>query len=374
LRILTLHSRYLSGSVSGENRVVEDETSLFWEAGHQVRLWDPVPEGTTGVRLLRAGVGTIWSRRAVMTVRQLIEGLQPDIVHCHNLFPELSPAVLRTASSYAVPVVMTLHNYRSLCLPATFVRDGRICEDCLGRYPWPGVVHACYRGSTAGSAALAGSLSFHRTVRTFDRATMFVAVGEFVRRKHIEAGWPADRIHVKSNFAWPSKPREGPGEYFLVLGRLSPERAWPARPGSRCRASPRGWRRTTSGGAEGEHVVAGRRIPGRSPGGVGSIVRQIERCWFLRLLRRTARGIPKRMRRASRSSQRPRRTPDVVEDNASGVGARRAPRWAEAADRLLDDAESQPWGRVPGARHPYHPRWVSRVSIGCARARASVGR
>jgi hypothetical protein len=47
-------------------------------------------------------------------------------------------------------VVMTLHNYRFLCLPAMFIRDGRICEDCLGRTPWPGVLHACYRGSTVG--------------------------------------------------------------------------------------------------------------------------------------------------------------------------------------------------------------------------------
>ena len=64
----------------------------------------------------------------------------------------------------------------------------------------------------------------HRTLGSFDRPTLYVAVSEFVKRKYVEAGWSADRISVKSNFAWPSRRREGPGEYFLYLGRLSPEK------------------------------------------------------------------------------------------------------------------------------------------------------
>jgi len=33
LRVLVVHSRYLSGPSSGENRVVEDEARLLQEAG-----------------------------------------------------------------------------------------------------------------------------------------------------------------------------------------------------------------------------------------------------------------------------------------------------------------------------------------------------
>src|ERR671937_443993 len=43
LRILILHSRYLSGQMSGENRVVEDEERLLQTAGHDVRTWTPAP-------------------------------------------------------------------------------------------------------------------------------------------------------------------------------------------------------------------------------------------------------------------------------------------------------------------------------------------
>jgi glycosyltransferase involved in cell wall biosynthesis len=224
VRILILHSRYLSGAVSGENRVVDDEARLLVEGGHQVDVWDPAPANRRGLRLAGTAARAIWSTEATARVRALIRRTKAEIVHCHNLFPQLSPAVLRAAGDERPAVVMTLHNYRLLCLPATFIRDGRVCEDCLGRKPWPGVLHACYRDSTLGSAALAASLSLHDAFNTFDRVTKYLAVSEFVRRKYVEAGWPHDRIEVKSNFAWENPRREGPGRYFLYLGRLSPEK------------------------------------------------------------------------------------------------------------------------------------------------------
>jgi glycosyltransferase involved in cell wall biosynthesis len=220
MRVLVLHSRYLSGTSSGENRVVEDEVELLRSAGHEVRLWAPSP-GDAGASRLRLGVRTMWSRPAVREVERLAAELHPDVVHVHNLYPMLSPAVLRTT---AAPLVITLHNYRLLCLPATFLRDDRACEDCLGVLPWRGVVHRCYRGSGAGSAALAASLGVHRRAGTFRHVAAFLAVSEFVRDKHVEAGMDAARIRVKPNFVAPMPRRKGPGGDFLYLGRLSSEK------------------------------------------------------------------------------------------------------------------------------------------------------
>src|SRR6266542_5678779 len=224
LRILVLHSRYLSGDASGENRVVQDETKLLSEAGHLVRVWQPAPERSAGLGLLATGIGAVWSRTAAAEVRRIMQEFGPDVVHCHNLLPSFSPAVIRVAHSEGSAVVMTLHNYRLMCLPSTFLRDGHVCEDCLGHVPWRGVIYRCYRDSALGSAALATSLSLHRMLHTFDRITLYLAVSKFVRDKYIEAGFPSDRVRVKSNFAWRAARREGPGDYFLFLGRLSPEK------------------------------------------------------------------------------------------------------------------------------------------------------
>jgi glycosyltransferase involved in cell wall biosynthesis len=225
VRILILHSRYLSGGMSGENRVVEDEIRLLRDAGHEVTAWTPSLATKTGPAALAAtGMRVVWSKRAVARVRQLIRKNRVDVMHVHNLFPNLSPSVLQAAADEGVGIVVTLHNYRLLCLPATLLRDGHPCEDCLARVPWPGVLHSCYRNSSAASAALATSLTLHRALGTFRRVSLYLAVSEFVREKHIKGGFSPETIRVKPNFAWPKQRRVGPGRYFLYLGRLSTEK------------------------------------------------------------------------------------------------------------------------------------------------------
>ncbi|MDP9233048.1 MAG: glycosyltransferase, partial [Actinomycetota bacterium] len=211
MRVLLLHSRYLSGPASGENRVLEDETRLLREAGHDVGVWAPEPEVGGSVATARAGASAIWSRGAARHVRDLVRRRRIDVVHVHNLFPTLSPAVLRAARAAGAAVVVTLHNYRLMCLPANFLRDGRPCEDCLGRFPWPGVVHRCYRGSALGSATLAASLGVHRRAGTFDAVSRFLAVSEFVRVKHVQGGIDPERIRIKPNFTRPTERRTGAG-------------------------------------------------------------------------------------------------------------------------------------------------------------------
>lgn len=217
MRVAILHSRYLSGDISGENRVVDDEAALLEEAGHDVVTFTPTARVDDG----RFGLAreAIWSS-AARHVRGLVASFRPDVVHVHSLYPSLSPAVLRVDA----PVVMSLHNARLLCLPATLLRSGAYCDDCLGRVPWRGVLHACYRESRAASGVLATSLTVHRVVRSFDRIAFFLAASEYVRDRHIEAGFAPSRFRIKPYFVRPGIRRAGPGGPFVVLGRLTREK------------------------------------------------------------------------------------------------------------------------------------------------------
>jgi glycosyltransferase involved in cell wall biosynthesis len=351
VRILILHSRYLSGAASGENRVVDDEARLLTDGGHRVDVWDPAPNSAHGLRLMGTAARAIWSTKATARVRGLIRRSKAEIVHCHNLFPLLSPAVLRAASGEAAAVVMTLHNYRLLCLPATFIRDGRVCEDCLGRPPWPGVLHACYRGSTLGSATLATSLSLHNAFNTFDRVTKYLAVSGFVRRKYLEAGWPADRIEVKSNFAWQNPKREGPGRYFLYLGRLSPEKG--------VATLLAAWRRSSARllvvGDGPAHQALRRGAPANvefrptvSPAEVPALIREarallLPSLWYEAqprvILEAYAAGVPVL---ASDMGALPEA---VSPDSGLLVAPGDADAWSDAVERLLDDRESERLGQ-----------------------------
>ena len=221
MRILILHSRYVSAPISGENRVVDEEVDLLRRAGHDVQLLSPSPDDLSSVALAARTLGSVGVRRAVYD-RVRSDGI--EIVHCHNLYPALGAGVLTAASEAGAAVVITLHNYRFMCIASTFLRDGRVCQDCLGRPRWPGVVHACYRGSRAESALLSSALAIARARGTLGSAHRLLAVSSFVREKYIEAGFPGERILVRPNAVPAQERRRGPGEYFLVLSRLSVEK------------------------------------------------------------------------------------------------------------------------------------------------------
>jgi glycosyltransferase involved in cell wall biosynthesis len=230
LRILIIHNRYRIAG--GEDRVVEAEARLLRERGHEVlvhtRSNEELESGSV-VGRTAAALRAVWSRAAVREVLARVRDFRPDVAHVHNVFHVISPAVYRALARSGVPVVQTLHNYRLLCPGALFLRDGRVCEDCLGRFfAWPGVVHRCYRGSLGASLGVAGSVAAHRLLGTWERAvSLYIALTQFARSKFIAAGFPPERVVVKPNFVYPpasERVRRGPGDFFLYMGRLSPEK------------------------------------------------------------------------------------------------------------------------------------------------------
>ena len=223
-RVLVLHSTYTSGWVSGENSVVQAEVDLLRSDGYEVDLYAPTPDVTGTSGRARLAASAVVGGDSLRQVRSLISDRRPDLVHLHNLFPMFSPNVIRAVSELGIPSVMTLHNYRLMCLPATFLRDGKVCTLCQGKNPWRGVVYKCYRGSASASAVLGSSLTVHRAIGTWDKVTRFAAISDFLKNEYVTGGLDAERISVKRHFTWPTERRTGPGETFLFLGRLSEEK------------------------------------------------------------------------------------------------------------------------------------------------------
>jgi glycosyltransferase involved in cell wall biosynthesis len=223
MRILKLHTHYQQPG--GEDGVFGAEVALLRDKGHTVVPLTFHNKQLEDVPLLWRAAVTLWNREAYARVREAIRLHRPDILHVHNTFPLASPAVIHAAKAERVPVVMTLHNYRLLCVNALFFRRGRVCEDCLGRIPWRGVLHGCYRDSRPASAVVAAMLTLNRALGTWNMVDRFIALTEFARQKFIEGGFPPEKISVKPNFVHPDPgPGEGRGGYALFVGRLSPEK------------------------------------------------------------------------------------------------------------------------------------------------------
>jgi glycosyltransferase involved in cell wall biosynthesis len=221
LKVLLVHNFYQQPG--GEDQVFEAEGALLERHGHQVVRYTVHNDEIRDLKGTRLAAATLWNRRTYREVIDLLRGERPRIMHVDNTFPLVSPSVYYAASAEGVPVVQTLHNYRLLCPMAEFFRDGRVCEDCFGRVPWPGVLHACYRGSRLASGTVATMLVAHRVLKTWEKkVSAYIALTEFSRRKFIEGGLPAQKTVVKPNFIHPDPGvGKGAGGYALFVGRLA---------------------------------------------------------------------------------------------------------------------------------------------------------
>jgi len=225
MRVLMVHCRYQVRG--GEDECYEAEQRLLRAGGVEVDTYEDDNHRVERLGRLRTALGTVWSQSAYRAIRARLRDRHYDVVHVHNFFPLISPAVYYAAKAEGCAVVQTLHNYRIGCPAAIFFRDGRVCEACLGKaVPWPGVLHGCYHGSRAGTAAIAAMVAGHRLLGTWrTKVDVYIALNEFMRKKAIAGGLPAARIVVKPNFVGDDPGvGDGRGGFALFTARLNPEK------------------------------------------------------------------------------------------------------------------------------------------------------
>lgn len=223
MRILFVHNAYQHRG--GEDSVVEAEIALLQSRGQTVETYSRSNDDVSSLSSLALAGQTLWSGRTTHDLADRVRQFQPDVIHVHNTFPLISPSLYWAAARAGVPVVQTLHNFRLMCLNALFLREGKVCEDCMGHVPWRGIARGCYRGSPAASTALAGMLILHRGLGTYrDKVARYIALNAFCRGKFIEGGLPADRVAVKPNFVDFDAPEPAFRAGLLFVGRLSVEK------------------------------------------------------------------------------------------------------------------------------------------------------
>jgi glycosyltransferase involved in cell wall biosynthesis len=225
MNVLLVHNYYQQPG--GEDRVFRQEGALLESKGHHVVRYEVHNDEIRSTDGLRLALNTIWNPSSSAHVRRMIRQEHIDVMHVHNTFPLISPAIYYAARAEGVAVVQTLHNYRLLCPAATLFREGHPCEDCVGKaLPWPGVVRACYRNDRRATGVTASMLFAHRMLRTWTRTVdRYIALTEFARGKFIEANLPADKLRIKPNFVHPD-PGLGAGDAgcAMYVGRLSEEK------------------------------------------------------------------------------------------------------------------------------------------------------
>jgi glycosyltransferase involved in cell wall biosynthesis len=224
--VLVVHNRYQQAG--GEDAVVRAEIELLRRHGHRVIRYvrdNAEIELMSTWRKASLLATSTWKQQAYRELRSLIRTERPDVVHCHNLVPLISPAAYYACKAEGVPVVQSLHNFRLCCPAGTFFQNGAACHDCGGELG-QAVLRGCYRKSRVQTAAVTTMLGAHRAVGTFERVVdAYSAPSEFCADQVAQGGIPKEKITVRPNFL-PSDAgvRTSSDDYVLYVGRLCEEK------------------------------------------------------------------------------------------------------------------------------------------------------
>jgi glycosyltransferase involved in cell wall biosynthesis len=168
----------------------------------------------------------LYSLEARRNMASLLVETRPDVCHVHNIYSQISPSILHTLRDRQVPVLMTVHDYHLVSPQYSLWAEG--CGPDWSRVGLVrGTLSRFHKHSYVASFAQVAAYKFHRWLRIYERfVDRFQTPSEFMRRRMIAGGFPAEKIETNHHGIDPSsiRPRSDHDGYFLYAGRLVPEK------------------------------------------------------------------------------------------------------------------------------------------------------
>lgn len=182
--------------------------------------------GQGALARLRSAFNLIHSPEAVQKMGALIDKERPDIVHCHNIYHQLTPSIITAAKRRGVPVVLTLHDYKTVCPVYLRLRQGRVCSDCLNMEFANVLKNRCADNSLGKSALLYAEAVVQKLLGNYEKVDLMLAPSRFMADSVTQHRFPKERVRllyngIAVNAVTPSAEH---GSYILYMGRLSAEK------------------------------------------------------------------------------------------------------------------------------------------------------
>lgn len=171
------------------------------------------------------------NNEAVAKFRTLLHHYRPDVVHVHNIFWHLTPAILQVCQEQNIPSVMTLHDSRVVCPAGTLLFKGKdFCADlkCATQGAHHAVINRCYEHSLAKSTIAAAEFQFRHMQGHLNKVDQFICPTRALADLLVQTQVPDSKLNVVSNFlddSWMQEPTpHEAGKYYIYAGRLSREK------------------------------------------------------------------------------------------------------------------------------------------------------
>lgn len=178
---------------------------------------------------LKGTFRVFWSFEARRKIAKILDEFQPDIVHIHNIYHQISPSILPEVKKRGIPIVMTVHDWKLICPNYLLNCKEPFCEKCVSGKYWHCVSKKCVKNSFAKSLIAVLGLRFHRYLKVYEKnIDLYIAPSRFVKSILVQAGFPEKKIKALAHFAEAEISDEeqtanGDG-YALYSGRISKEK------------------------------------------------------------------------------------------------------------------------------------------------------
>ncbi|KFC81629.1 glycosyltransferase family 4 protein [Buttiauxella agrestis] len=174
---------------------------------------------------IKTAVNFIHNAEACNKMQKLLETERPDIVHFHNIYHQLTPAIIKVARDFGCKTVLTAHDYKIVCPSYSMLRDGKVCDSCITGTVFNAFRYRCQDGSASKSLLLSLEATWQYIAKNYQALDVIVSPSEFLRGV-IKRTLPDSRIDVIVNGIDDSLPVEDIADkgYLLFVGRLSREK------------------------------------------------------------------------------------------------------------------------------------------------------
>lgn len=174
----------------------------------------------------KASKNFIQNNEAIKKIGLIVNAEHPQVAHIHNIYHQITPAIIPVLKNGGVKVILTLHDYKLICPSYSMLCSGQICNRCEGRYFYHAVHNKCQNRSWLRSVLLSAEAYWHKWAKSYDGVDLFLAPSKFMAEIIAQYRIDADKIVVLHNGIDSSKfvRSDVDKNYILYFGRISEEK------------------------------------------------------------------------------------------------------------------------------------------------------
>ena len=229
MKILLIHNKY--GQFSGEESVVYWQKKILEDHNNEVVTYYKRSDEIDNLNFgkIQAFLAGIHGSKAIEDLKRMIILEKPDIVHIHNLFPFISPAILPVIKNMGLPIVMTVHNYRLICPNGLFFSKGVICEKCTTNTKEINcILRNCEKDIFKSTGYALRNFWARKRNYYLSNVDSFLCLTAFQKNKLVSNGYPSEKIRIVPNSYSEEIPnvnhRSKKGDFVAFVGRISSEK------------------------------------------------------------------------------------------------------------------------------------------------------